>query len=361
MNRKKVLNIIYSGTGGHGSVWYSMMQGGGLREWNNFAVFYGIEKVIPEYISFCEKNNIQYIALKKKRLLDIRNMIIIFLFIYRNNIKFILSHQPIHFLVTFILKKIGHIKKVIFIQHTTFEIMSYNERLTTNIFISIADHNIFLNDKSLIYYSKKLYSYSDKMILIPNGVDHITFNKNFIKESDKQFKIGMISRMSIHKDFDTLILAFKKLNLEYPDINLSIGGDGPEKEKILKLIKSENLVDKVSYLGLLNQAQSINFYRNIDIFILSSKTEAFGMVILEAMACGIPVIGSNVNGVNFIIKDNVNGLLFEMGNVDDLVSKILLLKNDAALRKKIADAGYITATQTFSMENMFNNYNNLLN
>jgi glycosyltransferase involved in cell wall biosynthesis len=167
--------------------------------------------------------------------------------------------------------------------------------------------------------------------------------------------------MSIHKDFDTLILAFKKLNLEYPDINLSIGGDGPEKEKILKLIKSENLVDKVSYLGLLNQAQSINFYRNIDIFILSSKTEAFGMVILEAMACGIPVIGSNVNGVNFIIKDNVNGLLFEMGNVDDLVSKILLLKNDAALRKKIADAGYITATQTFSMENMFNNYNNLLN
>lgn len=361
MDRKKVLNIIYSGTGGHGSVWYSMMQGGGLREWNNFAVFYGIEDVLPEYISFCEQNNITYLALKKKSFFDFSNWWSFLLFIKRNNIGNLLLHQHSIYFSVLVIRLFGLAKKMIYIEHTPHEILRKVDHFFIPKMFNITDTIVFLNDSIYAYY-KSLYPKSaEKMMIIPNGINHNLYNRIVFENRNEVFSVGMISRMTLQKDFDTLILAFKKLNLDNQNITISIGGDGPEKERILGFIDKEGVGKTINYLGLLNQSESIKFYQNLDVFVLSSKSEGMPMVILEAMACGIPVIASNVNGSNFIIKDNINGLLFEMGNVEELASKILLLKNDATLRKRIADAGYITATQTFSMENMFNNYNNLLN
>lgn len=360
MDKKKVLNIIYSGTGGHGSVWYALMNGGGLTYWENYAVFYGIEDVLPEYITFCRDNNITYLVLKKKHFLDFKNWFFFFQFVRKNNIDYLLLHQHSIYFAALLIRILGLSKKMIYVEHTPHEILRKVDHFFIPKMFEISDHVVFLNESILKYYESEQPKWAYKMHIIPNGINHEIYQLNYKSYKREGFRIGMISRMTIQKDFETLIRAYKKLCKNGSPIHLLIGGDGPEKNDIMQCIEDEDMQMKVEYLGLLNQKEAIKFYQSLDIFILSTKSEGMPMVILEAMACGIPVIASNVNGCNFIIQDNINGLLFERGNIEELGSKILMLQNDENLRKRIAEAGYRTATQTFTMENMFNNYNNLL-
>lgn len=358
MPKKKVLNIIYSGFGGHGSVWYSLMNGGGLLNWDNYVVFYGIEDLNPDYELFCNNNNIPFLFLKKESKVDFINWFRLLKFVLKNRITNVIQHQH-NTIFAFILLRLSSKFKLIYVDHTTLEILKFIDKFFRNSSLLFCNFSILINE--LQHKGIPNFINKNKVKYIPNGIDNKIFKPNVTFESKSMdpFKVGMASRICHPKDFITLINAVKILSKNY-DIQLHIAGIGEDFEKVKDYIITSKSQDIVFLRGLITRNELTGFYNEINVFVLSSFSECMPMVLLEAMACKTPVIGSNVRGINEIIINEQNGLLFEFKDEIDLSNKIEMLINNKIKTIELINNGYYTATQVFSMENMFNKYNNLI-
>jgi glycosyltransferase involved in cell wall biosynthesis len=116
-------------------------------------------------------------------------------------------------------------------------------------------------------------------------------------------------------------------------------------------VKNRKIEQNIHFLGFMKNPH--HFYQVCDTVVLASKRETFGLVLIEAMQVGTPVIGANSGGVVEIIDDENTGLLFENQNAQSLADKIELLMNDADLRKKVARAGQEKCEAMFSNEKQF--------
>lgn len=174
--------------------------------------------------------------------------------------------------------------------------------------------------------TEKIPDYPQDKIIVSasGGIKDIFFTrKKSIKESnDSRIKIGYVSRIDRGKGWDTLIKALKILDDKNLKYECSIVGAGDEVKYMQSLIV-ENNIKSISYHGPIAQNQLPSFYKELDIFIFPTKLhESLGLVGIEAMATGVPVIGSNIGGLTDYIHDSINGYLFDAGNENDLAEKI---------------------------------------
>ncbi len=207
-----------------------------------------------------------------------------------------------------------------------------------------------------------------KSIVIYNGIDINKFKfqdeekrkeireKFNLKESNKV--LISVGRLFKAKGYPYLIEAIKILKEKYPEIVLLILGEGEEREKLEKLIRKDNLDKNIFLLG--RKENVADFLNVADVFVLSSLWEGFPNVILEAMACGLPVVATNVGGVEEIIEDNVSGFLVEPKNPSALAKKIEFVLNlNSGKRKEIGKKGRKTIEEKFSLGKMIKSYENL--
>ena len=186
--------------------------------------------------------------------------------------------------------------------------------------------------------------------IIPAGVDISEFNEMFDRSRfvkiDK-FNLLFAGRLAHGKGIDTLIKSVKILDSEKKQIHLNIAGpDFGDFERLKKLTEELELTDKITFCGKLDRNELVKLFKCSDVFILPSRYEAFGIVLIEAMAAGIPVIGSNISAIPFVIDDEKTGLLFEPDNFYELADKIKLLIN----RSDLVSAFVKTAAQKVEME-----------
>lgn len=200
---------------------------------------------------------------------------------------------------------------------------------------------------------KKIFN-QDKCILIPNGYDADIFYQTKINKDDflKQFNIenkydkivSFVGKFTYIKGIDILLKAATLY--ENNNILTILAGDGELFDDMKKLAKKLNLKN---IFFIKNQPQDIlnKLYNIADVSIISSRSEAFGLVAIEAMACGTPVIGSDIGGISDIITDDT-GMLFESENYHDLATKIKQVINN-----KSFDRNYIAkyTKDKFSQEN----------
>jgi glycosyltransferase involved in cell wall biosynthesis len=140
-------------------------------------------------------------------------------------------------------------------------------------------------------------------------------------------------RLSSVKSVDTLIHAFARLSESLDDVRLLIAGVGPQETELKRLVDNLSLNEKVRFLGFVPYEKMPVLYNASDAFVLPSVSEAQGLVIEEAMACGTPVIASNVGWIRDTIHHKHNGLLVQPGNSIELQDAIkLLLSNDELAR-----------------------------
>lgn len=203
--------------------------------------------------------------------------------------------------------------------------------------------------KEIIVLSKDYFNnilfhkfFKSKLIEIPPYILlPINFKKiNYINRSEMQ--IGYLGRLSNEKGLEYLIKASNKLLKNKIDHKLIIAGDIEDKRfnKYIKklLINSKHNIE-IKFIGKINETEKDNFYKSLDIFVLPSinSFEAFGIVQLEAMSYGIPVVASNIFGVRSIINKSKNGFLFESKNTNDLYEKLLLCYNKKFLPVNIRE------------------------
>ena len=190
-----------------------------------------------------------------------------------------------------------------------------------------------------IEFIKKYGCDENKLEIIPNGVDAILFKKfsnNFKKRNDIKGKMILyFGRLNITKGPDKFVLAAKEIIKERKDIFFVIRGpDEGMKSTIERMIKNEK---RIILLPATRDKKEIALtYQAADVFVLPSYREGLPLTLFEAMACGLPVVASPVNGVPYEMKEPENGFFAEYGKIKKLKEKILLLLDNKGLANKIS-------------------------
>lgn len=167
----------------------------------------------------------------------------------------------------------------------------------------------------------------DKISVSPSGgINLQVFHPSKSKSSSKEILIGYVGRIDAGKGWADLLKAFSKFsNLEkYKDVKLIMVGHGKESNDRDILIRKLNLTEKVILKPLLSQSELATVYNEIDVLVFPSYRESLGLVGIEAMACGTPVIGSNIGGIMSYLVEGYNGYLVEPGNIDSIVDQLML-------------------------------------
>ena len=135
------------------------------------------------------------------------------------------------------------------------------------------------------------------------------------------------------------------------DVKLvAVGPDDGYLGELKALVKTLKIEDKVVITGPLYGRDKLEAYVDADVYVLPSRYEIWGMTVLEAYACGKPVIASKIGGLKDLVINRMTGLLFELGNVEQLMKSMLLLLNDQNKAEKIGLRGKQLVKENFTIE-----------
>lgn len=175
-----------------------------------------------------------------------------------------------------------------------------------------------------------------KIVMIPNGVEMPLPLKSVEKMKEPR-SVNLVSVGSIipRKDLTTALKALSMLPQEF---TLTIIGDGPERSRMISLSKELDIESRVIFIGHIVPEKITNYLKNFDVFLITSISEGRPNALLEACACGVPVVGSNIPGIREIIVPDINGVLFPVGEHETLARKLFVF-SDISLRRRLGDAG----------------------
>ena len=194
--------------------------------------------------------------------------------------------------------------------------------------------------------------HKEKIKVIPNILDTNHFSpKNNVKNN--HFNILHVGRFERAKGVETLIKAFIHLAKIYKDIHLTCIGyeRGSSFDKCKDYLDKENLIDNVSFKGFIAYERLPEFYGKSDIVVVPSEIyESFSYTVAQGMACGKPVVASDIGGIPETVNKGQAGVLFDTGNVQDLIEKIESLYLNETGRRYIGDKARDYAVNNFSIE-----------
>lgn len=171
--------------------------------------------------------------------------------------------------------------------------------------------------------------------VIPNSVDVNRFSPG--EYSTDEISILYVGRIGKEKRLEVLIGAANEIRNNYPEVTFRIVGKGPDREWYESLVEEKNITENFIFEGYLGDPELIKAYHECDIFVMPSDTETQGLVAIEAMACGKPVVGANARGLKNLITHGEDGYLFQPGNPKSLSKYIDKLLEDGELRKKMGE------------------------
>jgi len=198
---------------------------------------------------------------------------------------------------------------------------------------------------------------ASRIDVIPNGVDTARFYPVPKPIAGQGFVIGTLGSLTPIKNQALLVRACHRLIQEGFAVRLEIAGEGPERPALESLIQSLGLGGQVRLIGHI--ADTPAFLHGLDMFVLPSNSEAHPNALSEAMACGLPCMGSRVGGIPEILDHGKAGLLFEAGNETGLADAIKTLLNDAPRRQGFGEAAWKLTCERYSMEVMLRRYREL--
>jgi glycosyltransferase involved in cell wall biosynthesis len=196
--------------------------------------------------------------------------------------------------------------------------------------------------------------------VIYNGIDprFLTLPRK-VSNKDETFQLLFVGRIRVEKGILVILKALDlllnemKTKMDLPSLHLHIIGDGDELyiSELQTFLKEKRLSDIVTFHGKIPQDDLITYYDRSDLMLVPSLwQEPFGLVVAEAMACGLPVIASNIGGPAEIITNEINGLLFEAGDERALALAITELINNPEKRERFGQAAHSTVQDRFVIE-----------
>ncbi|MEF9934229.1 glycosyltransferase [Clostridium sp.] len=202
----------------------------------------------------------------------------------------------------------------------------------------------------------KLYTNKEIMIT-PFGVDTNIFKPVDVNRDRDNIVIGTIKTLEPHYGIDYLIRAFHKLTLEYENILLKIAGKGSQEEELKSLVRELNIEDRVEFLGFLSLNNIPVEFSKMDIAVIPSIHESFGVSSIEAQAVGRPVVVTDAGGLPETIEDKVTGILVKKEDVNSLYQGIKTLIDNRDLREQMGRSAIEFVQENYTVDKNFSEVN----
>lgn len=285
----------------------------------------------------------------------------------RENLDIVHAHYAIpHALCSIVGKQMTNIdyKIVTTLHGTDITVLGQDPSLAQAIKFGIEKSDVVTAvSNSLANETYELISPNKEIKTVYNFIDERNFYKQDFSHLKSQFGIKPNEKVVIHvsnfravKRVEDVIYTFNKIRTEIP-AKLLLVGDGPEITKINKLVDDLHLKDYVLFLG--KQENLEELYSVSDLFLLVSEKESFGLVALEAMACGVPCIGTNVGGIPEVIENEVTGYICELGNIEQLADRSLKILQDESLHNYFSENSMNIAKDKFSAQQIVLQYEDI--
>jgi len=296
------------------------------------AVFYGIEDLHPEYERFVRAHDIPFTSIRKHRGPDATSTLRLLGAMSQPTDALVL-HTPAAAIGGLLRSKITSCP-VIHVEHTPSEVKTVRDRFCT--FLLRRSSN-----RTVIFYPEhreELTSAATRCVVIPKSPD-ASFFRPSTQRSEGDIRIGMQGRLSPYKDHSTLLRAFAiATKRSAVRLSLHIAGGGEERERLERLAADLRISSSVTFYGMLERSDLRSMLQSLDIYVHATQGETMCYAIMEAQACGLPVVGSDVRGVHEAIEEGSTGLLFPRRNAHALAGLLQRLINTPDLRERLGQA-----------------------
>jgi glycosyltransferase involved in cell wall biosynthesis len=188
----------------------------------------------------------------------------------------------------------------------------------------------------------------DRFRIVHCGVDPNQFRHTEVRRQAR--KLLYVGRLAAEKGIPVLFESLKSLGQEEYDFELTLVGDGTERESLEELARLKGIADRVVFAGFASQEAVRDYLMQTDIFILPSFAEGVPVSLMEAMACGVPVIATHVGGIAELIEPGATGLLVPASDAVALRDAIASYLNDYGLREKVSRLGRDKVLSDFSLD-----------
>ncbi|MBX2806830.1 MAG: glycosyltransferase [Hyphomicrobiales bacterium] len=187
----------------------------------------------------------------------------------------------------------------------------------------------------------------DKLHIVHCGVEPERYDG---ARNTSGHRLLFVGRLAGVKGISVLFQALEQVVRRFPGLHLTLIGDGPEREDLEREAGARGLAGAVSFAGYRSQAEVAKALRETDMLVLPSFAEGVPVVLMEAMAAGLPIISSRVAGIPELVEDGVSGLLVPPGDADAVASAISELLADPALRVSMGERGRAKVVSEFNLK-----------
>ncbi|HEM8508952.1 TPA: glycosyltransferase [Burkholderia cepacia] len=224
--------------------------------------------------------------------------------------------------------------------------------------------HILANSKAIIQDIEREYGLRidrSKATIVPHGIEDVVHTGKVPRAgTQKSVNMLFVGRFERRKGIDLLLNVLPRLLRKYPNLNVKFVGEnglpGPDGKTYVEHFQSENIgasvLERVTFAGVVSKAELLSSYEECDVFVAPSRYESFGLILIEAMRFGKTCVGSRIGGMQEVIVDGADGLLFEPDNEEDLLNVIDRAVGDPSLRVRLGDAARRSFLQKFSTEVM---------
>jgi phosphatidylinositol alpha-1,6-mannosyltransferase len=199
---------------------------------------------------------------------------------------------------------------------------------------------------------------AEKMAVVPWAVDPRFLEKkpsgvtSAIPVGKILLTVSRLAAPERQKGIDTVIRALPKLLEVFSDCYYVIVGDGDDRSRLMRLAESTGVKNRIVFAGFKSDEELVPYYEACDVFVMPSCQEGFGVVFLEAMAFGKPVIGGNHGGTPEVVIDGVTGFLVNYDDEEALAKQFLCLLRSAELRQQMGRAGRRRVEEYYSLNHL---------
>jgi colanic acid/amylovoran biosynthesis glycosyltransferase len=214
-----------------------------------------------------------------------------------------------------------------------------DEKIRRAVFVNCISH--FCRSQAMLFSPVDCWN---KLMIVHCGVEPHLFELR--QHAGRGNKLLFVGRLAAAKGLPILLDAIAKLD----DATLDIAGDGPDRLMLVEQARRLGISERVRFLGYQSQAQVRDLLKESDIFVLTSFAEGVPVVLMEAMAAGVPVITTRIAGIPELVQDGESGLLIPPGDAGATAAAIRQLADDPSLRTRLAAAGRKKVEQEFDVE-----------